>query len=255
MIDLHSTILGEGKPLLILHGFLGMGDNWKTLGNKFAEAGFQVHLLDLRNHGRSPHSGEMNYEVMAQDINEYCTRYSLKNIGLLGHSMGGKVAMQAAGTFPDLVEKLIIVDISPKYYAPHHKQIMEGLATLKEAKLTSRSEAEKLLESFIKDDGTRLFLLKNLYWKTKGKLALRLNLEVLNDKIEEVGKALPSKAHFEKPALFIKGEKSGYITKEDENLILHHFPNAEIVSIPGAGHWVHAEKMPEFYSEVMRFME
>ncbi len=255
MINLHSTILGEGKPLLILHGFLGMGDNWKTLGNKFAEAGFQVHLLDLRNHGRSPHSGEMNYQVMAQDINHYCSQNNLKNIVLLGHSMGGKVAMQAAGTFPDLVEKLIIVDISPKYYAPHHKQIMEGLATLKEAKLTSRSEAEKLLESFIKDDGTRLFLLKNLYWKTKGKLALRLNLEVLNDKIEEVGKALPSKTHFVKPTLFIKGEKSGYITKDDEKQILHHFPNAEIVSIPGAGHWVHAEKMPEFYSEAMRFME
>ncbi len=255
MIKLHSTILGEGKPLLILHGFLGMGDNWKTLGNKFSEAGFQVHLLDLRNHGRSPHSEEMNYEVMAQDINHYCSGHNLENILLLGHSMGGKVAMQAAGTFPNLIEKLIVVDISPKYYAPHHQQIMEGLTTLDEAKLTSRSEAEELLEKFIKEDGIRLFLLKNLYWKTKGKLALRLNLEVLKDKIEEVGKALPSKMHCEKPTLFIKGEKSGYITKDDENLILHHFPNAEIISIPGAGHWVHAEKMPEFYSEVMRFIE
>lgn len=255
MIKLHSVVLGRGKPLLILHGFLGMGDNWKTLGNKFAEAGFQVHLLDLRNHGRSPHSQEMNYKIMAQDISEYCTRHNLKNIFLLGHSMGGKVAMQTAGAFPDLVEKLLIIDISPKYYAPHHQQIMEGLTTLDEAKPTSRSDAEELLEKFIKDDGTRLFLLKNLYWKTKGELALRLNLEVLKDKIEEVGKALPSKMHFEKPTLFIKGAKSGYITKDDENLILHHFPNAEIVSIPGAGHWVHAEKMPEFYSEVMRFIE
>lgn len=255
MINLHSTVLGEGKPLLILHGFLGMGDNWKTLGNKFAEAGFQVHLLDLRNHGRSPHSNEMSYEVMAQDINEYCTRNSLKNILLLGHSMGGKVAMQAAGGFPDLIEKLIIVDISPKYYAPHHQQIMEGLATLEKAQLSSRTDAEELLKQFIKDDGTRLFLLKNLYWKTKGELALRLNLEVLKDNIEEVGKALPSKTHFENPTLFIKGEKSGYITKDDEKSILHHFPTAEIVSIPGAGHWVHAEKMSEFYAEVMRFIE
>ncbi len=255
MINLHSAVLGEGKPLLILHGFLGMGDNWKTLGNKFADAGFQVHLLDLRNHGRSPHSEEMNYEVMARDINEYCSHNNLKNILLLGHSMGGKVTMQVAGTFPDLVEKLIVVDISPKYYAPHHQQILEGLAALENVKLTSRSEAEEILESFIKDDGTRLFLLKNLYWKTKGKLALRLNLEVLSDNIEEVGEALPSEIHFEAPTLFIKGEKSGYITKEDEDMILHHFPNAEIVSIPGAGHWVHAEKMPEFYSEVIRFME
>lgn len=142
---------------MILHGFLGMGDNWKTLGNKFADAGFQVHLLDLRNHGRSPHSREMNYELMANDINEYCNGNHLKNIFLLGHSMGGKVAMQTAATFPDLVEKLIIVDISPKYYAPHHQQILEGLSLLNKTLLSSRAEAEELLGQFIKDEGTRLF--------------------------------------------------------------------------------------------------
>lgn len=255
MIDLHSVILGEGKPLLILHGFLGMGDNWKTLGNKFSEDGFQVHLIDLRNHGRSEHTEDMNYQVMAQDIKDYCDSKGLKNILLLGHSMGGKVAMQAAGDFQDLIEKLIVVDISPKYYAPHHQQILDGLTALEKEALSSRGDAEDFLKKYIKDTGTRLFLLKNLYWKSKGELALRMNLRVLKEKINEVGAALPPGLRFNKPTLFIKGEKSGYISDEDLDLIQLHFPKAKVASIPGAGHWVHAEKMEEFYTEVLEFIK
>ncbi len=255
MIDLHSVILGEGKPLLILHGFLGMGDNWKTIGNKFSEEGFQVHLIDLRNHGRSEHTAEMNYQIMAQDIKDYCESKNLENILLIGHSMGGKVAMQAAGDFSYLIEKLIVVDISPKYYAPHHQQILDGLTALGQEDLSSRGEAEDFLKKFIKDTGTRLFLLKNLYWKSKGELALRMNLEVLKDKIDEVGAALPPGLRFDKTTLFIKGEKSDYILDEDIHLIQLHFPKASITSISGAGHWVHAEKMEEFYAEVIRFIK
>lgn len=254
MIKLHATVLGEGQPFLILHGFLGMSDNWKTLGTKFAEAGYQVHLLDQRNHGRSPHTPEMNYEVLAQDIYDYCQTHNLTDIILLGHSMGGKAAMLTAGKFPDLIKKLIVVDISPKYYAPHHQQIMDGLTALQEQNLTSRADAEEFLSKFVEDQGTRMFLLKNLYWETKEKLSLRLNLKVLKETIEEVGAALPSGFKFEKPALFIKGGKSKYITKDDEQLILLHFPLAQIQEIPNAGHWVHAEKMKDFYANVMQFL-
>lgn len=254
MIKLHATVLGEGQPFLILHGFLGMSDNWKTLGTKFAEAGYQVHLLDQRNHGRSPHTPIMNYEVLAQDIYDYCQTHNLKNIILLGHSMGGKAAMLTAGKFPDLIEKLIVVDISPKYYAPHHQQIMDGLTALQNQNLTSRADAEEFLSKFVEDQGTRMFLLKNLYWETKEKLSLRLNLKVLKETIEEVGAALPSGFKFEKPTLFIKGGKSTYITKDDEPLIAQHFPNAEIQIVPNAGHWVHAEKMKDFYAKVMHFL-
>ena len=254
MIKLHSTVLGEGQPFIILHGFLGMSDNWKTLGNKFAEAGFQVHLLDLRNHGRSPHTPEMNYEVMAKDIFDYCETHKLKNTILLGHSMGGKVAMLAAGKYPDLIDKLIVVDISPKYYAPHHQQIMEGLTALEKQNLTSRGDAGEFLSKFVEDQGTRLFLLKNLYWETKEKLSLRLNLKVLKETIEEVGAALPPRFKFEKPTLFIKGGNSNYITKEDEPLIIQYFPNAEIKIVPNAGHWVHAEKTKDFYDNVKSFV-
>ena len=251
---LHSTILGEGKPMLILHGFLGMSDNWKTLGRQFSEEGFQVHLIDQRNHGRSPHSDEFNYLLLARDVKEYCDFHRLQGCVLLGHSMGGKTAMLAASLFPHVIEKLIVVDIAPKYYAPHHQQILEGLQALDEAQLSSRGEAEELLSEYVKEEGVRLFLLKNLYWKSKGKLALRMNLEALVNNIEAVGEALPHDATFAKPTLFIKGERSNYITKEDEKLILQHFPAAKIVSIPKAGHWVHAEDKKAFFTAVMQFL-
>jgi pimeloyl-ACP methyl ester carboxylesterase len=254
MIKLNATVIGEGTPFLFLHGFLGMGDNWKTLGSKFAENGFQAHLIDLRNHGRSPHTSEMNYEVMSQDIKEYCEENNLKNIILLGHSMGGKVAMQVAGDFPDLLQKLIIVDISPKYYAPHHHEILQGLEALDKEVITSRGDAEDFLAKFVPDKGTRLFLLKNLYWKTKEKLSLRLNLDVLSKSGEDIGMALPDSIIFSKPSLFIRGGKSGYISEEDKSLIKKHFPNATIQTIEGAGHWVHAEKIGEFFKKVTDFI-
>lgn len=253
-MKLHSTILGEGKPLLILHGFLGMSDNWKTLGRQFSEEGYQVHLIDQRNHGRSPHSDEFNYLLLARDVKEYCDLHKLKNCVLLGHSMGGKVAMLAASLFPPVIGKLIVVDIAPKYYAPHHQQILEGLRAVDEAHLSSRGEAEDLLAKYVKEEGVRLFLLKNLYWKSKGQLALRMNLEALVKNIEEVGQALPEDALYSKPTLFIKGERSNYITVEDEKVILKHFPEAEIVSIPKTGHWVHAEDKKAFFTAVMHFL-
>lgn len=255
MIDLHSVVLGEGQPFLILHGFLGMGDNWKSLGNKFSEAGYQVHLIDLRNHGKSPHTEEMDYDVMAKDIRDYCIKKNLKDIILLGHSMGGKVAMKTAGEFPDLIEKLIVVDIAPKYYEPHHQQILDGLTALDQEEFSSRGEAEAFLGNFVEDEGTKLFLLKNLYWKSKGELALRLNLEVLNENYDKVSLALSPGLRFKKPTLFIKGGRSGYIKEEDTDVIKLHFPDATIQEIPGAGHWVHAEKMEEFHKAVMDFLQ
>ncbi len=253
-MELHSTILGEGKPFLILHGFLGMSDNWKTLGKQFAKDGFQVHLIDQRNHGKSPHSDDFSYELMAKDIKEYCDAKNLKSIILLGHSMGGKTAMLAACENEDLVEKLIVVDIAPKYYAPHHQQILKGLTALDEAKLTSRGDAEDFLKEYIPETGVRLFLLKNLYWKTKKQLSLKLNLDVLKENIENIGEALPVDKSYQGPALFVKGGNSDYIKPEDETDIKRQFPFAEIQEIKNAGHWVHAENMEDFYEAVVRFV-
>ncbi|MAN27388.1 MULTISPECIES: alpha/beta fold hydrolase [Mesonia] len=254
-MKLYANVLGKGKPFIILHGFLGMSDNWKTLGKRFTDEGFEVHLVDQRNHGRSPHTEEFSYELMAQDIQEYCDKNNLKDIILLGHSMGGKTAMKTACEYPDLVEKLIIADIAPKYYAPHHQTILEGLTMLSNSELTSRGEADEKLEEYIKEWGVRQFLLKNLYWKEKGKLALRMNLEVLKEKVNEIGQALTSQDVYEGKTLFLNGGKSNYIKKEDKSLIKEHFPAAVLVTIKDAGHWLHAEKAGEFYQSVVKFIE
>lgn len=251
---LHSQIFGSGKPFVILHGFLGMGDNWKTLGIRWAEAGYEIHLLDQRNHGRSFHSDEFSYKVMAEDLKNYCEEHNLQNIILLGHSMGGKVAMQFAITYPEMVSKLIVADIGPKAYPPHHQDILKALSQLDFSKIKSRSEAEDILSEYIKDEGTRLFLLKNLYRKNKNELGLRINLPVLSEKIEEVGVALPENTIFKGDTLFLGGEKSGYIEPMDELLIKKHFPKSTIGTISKAGHWLHAENPDEFYDNVMNFL-
>ena len=253
-MTLHSQILGSGKPFVILHGFLGMSDNWKTLGSRWAEDGYEVHLLDQRNHGRSFHSDEFSYEVMAEDLKKYCDKHDLKEIILLGHSMGGKVAMQFAVTYPEMVTKLIVADIGPKAYPQHHQDILKALSKLDFSTIKSRGEAEDILSEYIKDEGTRLFLLKNLYRKNKNELALRINLPIISEKIEEVGVALPENTFFEGDTLFLGGEKSGYIEPIDELLIKKHFPKAKIVTISKAGHWLHAENPEEFYDNVMIFL-
>ncbi|QQX77945.1 MULTISPECIES: alpha/beta fold hydrolase [Aequorivita] len=251
---LHSQILGSGKPFVILHGFLGMSDNWKTLGTRWAEDGYEVHLLDQRNHGRSFHSDEFSYKVMDEDLKNYCDEHNLQNIILLGHSMGGKVAMQFAVTYPKMVSKLIVADIGPKAYPPHHQDILKALSKLDFSKIKSRGEAEDVLSEYIKDEGTKLFLLKNLYRKSKTELGLRINLPVLSEKIEEVVAALPENTIFKGDTLFLGGEKSGYIEPMDEILIKKHFPKAKIDTISNAGHWLHAENPDEFYDNVMNFL-
>ncbi|MEH6765960.1 MAG: alpha/beta fold hydrolase [Aequorivita antarctica] len=253
-MTLHSQILGSGKPFVILHGFLGMSDNWKTLGTRWAEDGYEVHLLDQRNHGRSFHSDEFSYEIMAEDVKEYCEEHHLKEIILLGHSMGGKVAMQFAVTYPEMVSKLIVADIGPKAYPPHHQDILKALSKLDFSNIKSRGEAEDILSDYIRDEGTRLFLLKNLYRKSKNELALRINLPVLSKKIREVGVALSEDAVFKCDTLFLGGENSGYIEPMDDLLIKKHFPKAKIETISNAGHWLHAENPDEFYDNVMNFL-
>jgi len=251
---LHSQILGEGKPFLILHGFLGMGDNWKTLGNQFSEDGYEVHLIDQRNHGRSFHKEAMSYKLMAEDLKAYCDAKGLNDIVLLGHSMGGKTAMQFAIQYPEIVSKLLVADIAPKEYPQHHQDILKALATLDFTEIKSRGAAEKVLSEYIKDLGTRQFLLKNLYWKEKEQLALRMNLPVLSEKIDEIGKALPIDAIFKGATLFLRGSKSGYIEDMDAILIKKQFPNSEIKTISNAGHWLHAENPSEFYEIVKNFL-
>ena len=252
---LHSKIEGSGKPLLILHGFLGMSDNWKTIGLQFALGGFQVHLIDLRNHGRSFHSDEFSYELMVQDIYEYCLSNNLEKINMIGHSMGGKTAMLFAVTYPERIEKLIVADIGPKFYPQHHQTILEGLNAIDFSKKPSRSEVEEIMSHYITDFGTRQFLLKSLYWLEPGQLAFRFNVAVFNLKIDEIGKSLPDNAVFSKQTLFIRGGKSDYILNEDFENLKKHFPDSSIETIPDAGHWLHAENPKMFYEIANSFLK
>ena len=252
---LYSKIEGEGKPFVIMHGFLGMSDNWKTLAGQYVEAGFQVHILDLRNHGRSFHSDEFTYEAMAQDVFEYCQEHQLTKIDILGHSMGGKVAMLFATTHPDLVDKLIVADIGPRFYKQHHQDILAGLNAIDFSVKPSRSDVEATLTQYVPDFGTRQFLLKNLYWIEPGQLALRFNLAVFNNNLEEIGRALPAGLIFEKDTLFIRGGNSGYIADSEFEAIRQHFPKAKFETIPNAGHWLHAENPKMFFELTNAFLK
>jgi len=251
---LYSKISGFGEPLLILHGLFGMSDNWKTLGNRFVD-NYQVHLIDHRNHGRSFHADEFNYEIMVEDLKNYIDHYDLEKVNIIGHSMGGKVAMLFAVTNPLKVRALIIADISPRFYPRHHDIILEGLAAVDFSKQKSRGEIDEVLSKYIPELGIRQFLVRNIYWKSKEQLSFRFNLNSLIENIDEIGIALPSLTVFDGKTLFLKGENSGYISEDDRALIEAHFPRAIIKIVKNAGHWLHAENPTDFYEHVASFLE
>ena len=247
---LHSQILGTGKPLLVLHGFLGMSDNWRSMGKQWA-AHFEVHLIDLRNHGRSFHSDAFSYADMAEDLTAYCDHHQPHQVIVLGHSMGGKLAMHYATTNPEQVEKLIVADIVPKTYPPHHDHILEGLMDLHTHPPKSRGDADQRLSQFVTEQGTRSFLLKNLY-RTRDGFALRVNAPVLQEQVGQV--MMASDANYHGPTLFLAGEKSDYILPQDHVQIASQFPQAIVKTIPNAGHWLHAESPVDFAAEVAEFL-
>ena len=251
---LHSKMLGQGQPLIILHGFLGMSDNWKTLGTQYSENGFQVHLIDQRNHGKSFHSDDFNYDVLSDDVINYMNHHNIESAYVMGHSMGGKTAMQLATSHPDRIKKLIVADIAPKYYPPHHDFIFKGLSHLDFNQISDRREADDELAKYIKDRGIRQFLLKNLYWVEKDKLGFRFNFDVLKNRMEEIGENIFPNAIFDGPTLFLRGDRSEYIQPNDFAEIKRHFPNAEIETIDKAGHWLHAENPKQFYEKSFKFL-
>lgn len=255
MAMLYAKIEGSGKPFLILHGFLGMSDNWKTFGNQMALEGYEVHMLDMRNHGRSFHSDAFTYADMVSDVKQYADANQLQEFVLLGHSMGGKVAMQFAVEYPERVAQLIVADIAPRSYAPHHQEILAGLQAVDFTQKPNRSEVDTIVAAYVPDASTRQFLLKSLYWKEPGQLAFRFNLEVFVKDQEQIGVPLQASAPYLGETLFLKGANSGYIQEKDQAMIAENFPNYQIVTISKAGHWLHAENPQEFYDAVKAFLK
>ena len=252
---LHSRILGEGPPIIVLHGFLGMSDNWRSIGSRYAENGYQVHLVDQRNHGRSFWSDSFNYNLLAEDLLIYADHHNLDEIIILGHSMGGKTAMQFAADHVERVEKLLVADIAPKYYPPHHHEIFNALNSVPVNTIQSRVQADEILSQHLSDAGIRQFLLKSLYWQEKGKLAFRFNLDVLQNKMAVVGEGLQEDAIFDKPTLFLRGDNSDYILEEDLELIHSYFPFAQLTTIERAGHWLHSENPGQFIQKSLEFIK
>lgn len=251
-MKLTYRIIGEGKPLIILHGLFGNSDNWQTHAKKLADY-YQVILVDQRNHGHADWSDEFSYELLAEDLLELIQDLGLSKVSILGHSMGGKVAMRFAQLHEKLVEKLIVVDMGIKSYPMHHQEILAGIHAVSAGAMDSRSTAEEILLPFVPNEGTRLFLMKNLYWKEKGQLAWRMNYLVLEEKMSEILKALPEEECFT-PTLFIRGALSNYILDDDYEMLEGAFPDAQFMTIENAGHWVHAEAPDVFMNAVLEFL-
>lgn len=254
-MKLYSKIYGQGntQKLVVLHGLFGMGDNWASLARRWAdESHFEVHLLDMPNHGRSYKTEHFDYESMAADVLEYLESNHITPSNLLGHSMGGKTAMLLATLRPDVVERLIVVDIAPRYYPVHHTFIIEALRSLN-LKTNSRSDVEDQLSQKIDQPDIRMFLLKSLH-RTSDGFEFRFNLDVIADNIEEVGRALPDYAVYQGPALFLRGNRSDYIRDSDIPLITKHFPNARVETVNNAGHWIHAEQPDKVFTLVTQFL-
>lgn len=251
MAKLNYRVLGNGEPLMILHGLFGSLDNWATLGRKWAED-FTVYLMDLRNHGKSPHLDSHGYPEMAKDIVEFFGDHGLRDVNLVGHSMGGKVAMEVALEYGDLLRSVTIADMGPGEYSRGHDEIFAAMNAL-DLSVSSRRDVEEQLASHLKDKGIVFFLSKNLK-RTDSGFEWKFNKEILERDYENILLPVNSSRQFDKPALFLKGENSNYIREKDMGMIKTLFPQYQLNIIENAGHWIHADNPDRFYTVVNQFL-
>ena len=244
----------EGEPLVILHGLFGNQGNWGQHAKVFANA-FKVYGMDQRNHGRSEWEDAMSYDILAADVRDTMRLHGIGRASFIGHSMGGKTAMQLALTWPNLVKKLVIVDIAPSKYEPQHEAILAGLKSLNLDLIDGRQDADEILSEYIAEKSTRDFLLTNLVRDDQGSYTWRMNLDAIRKYYNNLIDNVPADAVFEGEVLFLKGGKSNYILKKNEKDILKRFPNATITPIPGAGHWLQTEEPELFQSLVYKFLK
>lgn len=247
---------GQGQPAIILHGLFGQSDNWVTVGRRIADQ-FHVFIPDQRNHGQSPHTSTHSFQAMSDDLAEFMEEHEIVNPLLIGHSMGGKVAMTYALENPENVKKLVVIDISPRRYPERitHTEVISQMMSIELEKVSSRSEVENILKLRINDPRVRMFIMKNLYYKLHGKLAWRLNLEAINQSLDLLFDGVTSENQYTGPTLFIKGGNSDYIKEADTSLIQNLFPAAQIKTISGASHWVHADAPEELCYLLSHFLE
>jgi pimeloyl-ACP methyl ester carboxylesterase len=252
-MQLHFKQLGHGEPLVLLHGLFGSADSWHPIALRLAEK-FQVFAVDHRNHGQSPHHAEMNYPLMAGDVIKFMATRRLERAMVIGHSMGGKTAMQLALQFPERVEKLVVADMAPRAYAPAHDKIFAALLALDLPSFQTRQQIEDALAVEIPNLVLRRFLLKNIGRNPAAEFFWKINLHGLARNYLKLGEPVAAATPFAKPTLFIRGGKSNYIKAKDEPLIWEIFPQSQILTIAGASHWVHADQPAEFLHLLLEFL-
>ncbi|GAB5554868.1 MAG: alpha/beta fold hydrolase [Saprospiraceae bacterium] len=252
-MQLNYKVFGQGEPIIILHGLFGMLDNWQTLARKLAEH-YTVFIVDQRNHGRSPHVDAHDYESMAEDLRLFMESQFVLKAHIIGHSMGGKTAMQFASHYPDMVDRLVIVDIAPKKYPAGHQEIFAALLALDLAKAETRKDVEEQLKTKIPEAGIRQFLMKNITRQPDNGFQLRMNLPVIYRDYEKILDSLDIEEAFEGPSLFVRGGRSKYVAETDLELIQEYFTEAQLETIENAGHWVHAEAPKELLASLLTFL-
>ncbi|MBI4524034.1 MAG: alpha/beta fold hydrolase [Deltaproteobacteria bacterium] len=252
-MQLHHEVQGEGRPLIIIHGLFGSLENWRTQSKNLSRF-FRVYTLDLRNHGKSPHSDVFSYPAMAEDLRDFLAAQELPSAFIMGHSMGGKVAIQFGMDHPDKVDKLVIVDVALKTYRPEYKPILGALLSLDLREFHTRADVDSALQEKIPEGRLRRFLLKSLARAPEGGFRWRINLNAIYKNDGELSKAVEQKRRFAKPACFIKAGRSNYLDKEDVAAIKKAFPKAEVITVPDAGHWIHVDAPEEFTRIVVDFL-
>ena len=245
---------GAGFPVIILHGLLGSLDNWQGVAKHLAGR-FQVATIDLRNHGRSPHSGAFSYTLMVADILEWMQDQHIAQAHIIGHSMGGKVAMNVALSHPEKVSKPIVIDVAPVAYEDRHSSVFKALHAVDLGVLNSRQEAEQILRRYVEEESTVQFLMKGLYRDEEYRFQWRFNVEALYNAYPEISSGIVSKKPFAGQVLFIKGQNSDYINAANYAEIVDLFPNNQLVEIAGAGHWVHADNPKVLIAVIEEFLE
>ncbi|MDX2246357.1 MAG: alpha/beta fold hydrolase [Bacteroidia bacterium] len=249
-MELNAKSFGQGPALIILHGLFGSLDNWVTHARTLS-ADFTVIVPDQRNHGKSPHSDRWDYSAMADDLAAFMDKQGIFQAHIAGHSMGGKTAMQFAAEYPERIDRLIVADMAPKAYPPHHNAILDTLNRVNLAHLQSRQEAEDALREGIPEDSVRQFLLKSLGRSEDMRFQWKFNLEVITRNYENILAPIVLETPFYRPTLFVSGGRSHYLQPEDESLIRSYFPHVIFEKIPDAGHWLHADQ-PEVFIRIVR---
>ncbi|HEU5072266.1 MAG TPA: alpha/beta fold hydrolase [Verrucomicrobiae bacterium] len=253
MLQLHHTTLGAGEPLVMLHGLLGSHQNLLPAARAFA-GHFQVFAVDQRNHGHSPHHEEMHYGALADDVARFLDQQGLAAAHVLGHSMGGKTAMQLALQHSDRVRKLVVVDMAPRAYGARFDRLLRALHDLRPERFATRHEADQALTAAVPETALRQFLLKNLMPGEHGGYRWRIHLDGIAANYDRLREAVRGDTPFAGETLFLLGGDSDYVSAADRPQIQRLFPRVQFATIPGAGHWVHAEQPEAFANAVLHFL-